>query len=86
MTITPGVPTVRHLTVDVHSREFLPRLSDHGGACTLEELYPVDYERDKARRKCRRWSWAKFEGGYWRLTPEGEAILGRITPDFGRTK
>jgi hypothetical protein len=50
MTITPGVPMVRHLTVDVHSREFLRRLSDHGGACTLGELYPVDYEGDKARR------------------------------------
>ncbi len=58
--------------------KFLRSLARWQGVATSQELAPqTDQRENSARQTCRRRGWVTYDGGYWRLTPEGRAQLNK---------
>jgi hypothetical protein len=60
--------------------EFLLRLVEYGGCCDRSQLQLVNREVDRARQLCRKRGWAKYEGGYWRISGSGRTALAKASP------
>lgn len=60
-------------------RVFLRRIRQYGGAATSSECGVSDRKADRARQRSRRQGLATFEGGYWRLTDRGRAVLSAVS-------
>lgn len=55
---------------------FLQGLARWAGAATARELGPQTTQAENsARQTCKRRGWATYDGGYWRLTEAGHAVL-----------
>ncbi len=56
-------------------RNFLRAIVQYSGAATPRECPSASRPQDRARQKCKRLGLVTYEGGYWRITDLGRAIL-----------
>jgi hypothetical protein len=74
-------PETKRRLLDGYTYDFLKKLIDNDGTCYLEQIYPSHYESNKARNRCRRNGWAKFDG-LWHITEEGRKQWHQLRKDL----
>lgn len=56
--------------------KFLCHLLSWQGIATPQDLGPqTSQDENRARQKCKRLGLVTYEGGYWRLTPQGRLVI-----------
>jgi len=74
-------PQTKRRLLDEYTYDFLRKLIDNNGTCYLEDLYPSGLESNKARNRCRRNGWAKFDG-LWHITAKGREQWRQLRKDL----